>query len=65
MQALARVHLGQYRHIGVLGQQRRQGFLSIAQAQVNGNARITRTQAGEHRHDPVRPIGCDFQPPGE
>ena len=65
MQPLARFDLGQHRHVGMLRQQRRQGFLSIAQPQVHGNAGIPRAQAGEHRHDHVRPVRRNLQTPGQ
>ncbi len=65
MQAIARFHLGEHRHIRMFGQQRRQGFLGIAQTQVHGNAGVARTQAGDHRHHQVGAIRRHFQAPGE
>lgn len=65
MQALARFDLGQHGHVGVLGQQRRQGFLGIAQAQVDRDAGVAHAQLGQHRHDLVWPVGGNFQAPGK
>ncbi|MNM89865.1 hypothetical protein D3C81_1021070 [compost metagenome] len=65
VQALARFDFGQDRHIGMLAEQRRQGFLGVAQAQVDGDARVSRTQLRQHRHDPVRAVSGHFQTPGE
>ncbi|MNC09286.1 hypothetical protein D3C75_569050 [compost metagenome] len=65
MQALARLDLGQHRHVGMFGQQRRQGFLGVAQAQVHRDPRIARPQAGEHRHDHVRAVRRHLQTPGQ
>ena len=44
---------------------RREGFLGVAQAQIDGDARIACTQAGQHRHDHVRPIRRHLQTPGQ
>ncbi len=65
VQPLAWLDLGQHRDIGMLREQRRQCPLGIAEPQVDGDSRITRTQAGQHRHDHVRPIRRHFQTPGE
>jgi hypothetical protein len=65
VQALARFDFGQHRHVGMFGQQRGQGFLGIAQAQVDGDAGVARAQAGEHRHHQVRAVGRHFQAPGQ
>ena len=65
MQPLARLDFGQHRHVGMFGQQRRQGFLGIAQAQVHRDSRITRPQAREHRHNHMRAVRRHFQAPGQ
>ena len=65
MQAFARLDLGQHGHVGMFAEQCRQGFLGIAQAQVDGNARVALAQQRQHRHDPVRAIGRHLQAPGQ
>ncbi|MNE98240.1 hypothetical protein D3C80_1967330 [compost metagenome] len=65
MQALARFDLGQHGDIGMFTEQRGQGFLGIAQPQIDGDTRVALAQQRQHRHDPMRAVGGHFQTPGQ
>lgn len=60
-----RLDLGQHGDVDVFAEQRREGFLGVAQAQVDGDSRIARAQPGEHRHHQARAVGGDFEAAGD